>query len=109
MWYIYSCVNSATRVSHDTLSCIGHVFTNITQYIRTATLDTDITDHYLVSLNIKINSPVGQRQDSEYVGTSLNTKKLIIELETESWTSIYDRPQHKHDKLYYHINHLHTQ
>lgn len=81
------CVESPTRVTLNTSTCIDHIFTTHydTSAVTAAVLTTDITDHYAIGANIKHTT---KTPDDHRYSHYLNMGRLNELLQTNTWEEV---------------------
>jgi len=88
-----SLINSPTRVSQESETCIDHIFlkhqNNVCTKITPIVLHSDITDHYPVLLKLEIPSKNVNINTSVKSFKKTDMTKLNASLENESWESVY--------------------
>lgn len=88
-------INDYTRVQNDsTKSCIDHIFLKISNEIQryeniAAILQTTITDHYTVLLNIVTHKEIQTRVDHTTFYKVIDKKKLLTNIKNENWNDLY--------------------
>lgn len=87
-----SCINTFTRVSNMSQSCIDHIFIkNIdTDYLNSYILKSDITDHYATLINIKHSTDFNDNTNIKLseIGNKINTEHLSMLISIEDWDNI---------------------
>src|SRR5436190_9592963 len=84
-------VSEPTRVAGDTRTCLDHVFINHDNYenVRTAVIQTEITDHYTVYAEIKFGT---HRQTHAAASTYIDDKTLSVLINESNWTAVTSEP-----------------
>src|SRR5436190_9894698 len=84
-------VSEPTRVAGDTRTCLDHVFINHDNYenVRTAVIQTEITDHYTVYAEIKFGT---HRQTRDAPSTYIDNKLLSDLIKGSDWTAVTSEP-----------------
>jgi len=106
-----SSINSPTRVTDITSSCVDHIFIRLKTHLQKidlypAIINTSITDHYCTCLNIKLSKNSEKLKHSNNYKTKIDFQKLNNSLSTETWNSItnIDDPIQCTNKFYSLLN-----
>jgi len=87
-----SLINSPTRVTQESETCIDHIFLKIQNSLCSKStpivFHSDITDHYSILANFEISLNVNNNNSNKTFKTT-DIQKLNKTLEAETWASVY--------------------
>lgn len=82
-----STINSATRTSLDSNTCIDHIFAKTKKITISSTIHSTVTDHYSTSLGIRTNIEKKTKMPANTTHNVIDFKSLSKEISHESWTT----------------------
>lgn len=84
-----SCVNTPTRVTPFTKSCIDHIFVDIknTHSVKSAVIKLDMTDHYFITASKTLTDSTTPKRKTKYV-KRLDEKQANHLIAQHDWTSV---------------------
>lgn len=86
------CIDKYTRVTDNTKTCLDHIFIKHNDYsdVSSAILQTDITDHYIVTVKIN-NTNSGQPLQYDLSNTYTDARMLNRLMQSQSWDEVLAR------------------
>lgn len=82
-----STINSTTRTSLESKSCIDHIFAKTKKITISSIIHTTVTDHYTTSLGIRSNIVNKTKIPTNTTQHVIDFKSLRTEISHETWTS----------------------
>lgn len=88
-----SYINSYTRVTTESSTCIDHIFlrrnVTISPLINSLVIDTDVTDHFPIFLSLHYNEPSNNSNLTEQeVITYCDTNKFVNLIKNTQWNNV---------------------
>ena len=84
---LVSAINTYTRVTTNTRTCIDHIFVNNPDLVTSAVLQTNITDHYVTAVSIQTRGNDKEEEQKTYTTVTDHTRLTNL-LTEEKWTKV---------------------
>lgn len=86
-----STINSPTRITSNSESCIDHIFVKTKKKTSSSIIRSTVTDHFTTTLSIHLNKKQKEEKNTS-VQDKINFKSLIEDIHNESWSNVLNEP-----------------